>query len=220
MATCYINLIQFIIFLLIRFPEELSGAFCFGSTILRVIAGSGYKLYWAPQNAFVKSEKSAGNLRVDVTARTASSISEGKGEGGGEGEGEGEGEGDNCGCIHVKNREVMKKFIDTLQRSILITPAVRLLCCCSTRITCYSAVLYSSFLNLCEKMSHYSSYVIRTILMIISCVNELYSSFSPYPHHSLYDSLLTIFTHFFTFRYYLRAVRLRDEGIANANFRD
>lgn len=103
----------------------------------------------------MKSEKSAGNLKVDVTARTASSISEGKGEGGGEGEGEGEGEGDSCGCIHVKNREVMKKFIDTLQRSIpiLIPPAVRLLCCCSTRITCYSAVLYSSFLNVREDVT-------------------------------------------------------------------
>jgi hypothetical protein len=101
-------------FFLSRFPEELSGDGCFGSTILRVIAGSGYKLYWAPQNAFVKSEESAAtlfdksNVTVGVQSRSSST----------EREGEREGEGESCGCIHVKDRGVKKKFIDTLNRSV------------------------------------------------------------------------------------------------------
>lgn len=31
----------------VRFPEELSGHGCYGSASLRVLAGSGYTLYWA-----------------------------------------------------------------------------------------------------------------------------------------------------------------------------
>jgi hypothetical protein len=84
-----------------------------------VIAGSGYKLYWAPQNAFVKSEESAatlfdkGNVTIGVQSRSSST--------------EGEREGESCGCIHVKDRAVKKKFIDTLNRSV--TAALHVPCC-------------------------------------------------------------------------------------------
>ena len=30
-----------------RFPEELSGVGCFGSSIFRTLPGAGYSLYWA-----------------------------------------------------------------------------------------------------------------------------------------------------------------------------
>lgn len=81
-----------------------------------MIAGSGYKLYWAPQNAFVRKEESAMNISdadnptVEVRTRPTSS----------ESEGESESESDSGGCIHVRDRGVMKKFIDTLQRSVSI----------------------------------------------------------------------------------------------------
>ena len=37
----------------VRFPEEMNGPGCFGSTILRILAGSGYELQW-PSHIFVQ----------------------------------------------------------------------------------------------------------------------------------------------------------------------
>ena len=39
-----------------RFPEELSGPGCFGSSIIRILAGSGYSLFWAQSIYAVASE--------------------------------------------------------------------------------------------------------------------------------------------------------------------
>ena len=40
-----------------RFPEELSGQGCLGSSFLRIIAGSGFSLFWAQFPAFVEIQK-------------------------------------------------------------------------------------------------------------------------------------------------------------------
>jgi hypothetical protein len=39
-----------------RFPEELSGSGCFGSSIIRILSGSGYSLFWAQSTYAVASE--------------------------------------------------------------------------------------------------------------------------------------------------------------------
>ena len=41
----------------IRFPEELSGHGCFGTTIFRILMGSGYRLYWLPNVFGITSEQ-------------------------------------------------------------------------------------------------------------------------------------------------------------------
>eukprot|EP01036_Dinobryon_divergens_P022579 gene22579-30844_t len=40
----------------VRFPEELSGSGCFGSSIIRILSGSGYSLFWAQSIYAVASE--------------------------------------------------------------------------------------------------------------------------------------------------------------------
>jgi hypothetical protein len=122
-------------YFLFRFPEELGGEGCFGSTILRVVAGSGYKLNWASQNGFVKSEESAVNLfdndNVTVGVPGGSSSTE-RGN-----------ESESCGCVHVKDRSVMKKFIETLNRSV--PAALHIPCCESIHMIYHEDVLYFTF---------------------------------------------------------------------------
>jgi len=45
----------------VRLPEELSGVGCFGSMIVRILAGSGFKVLWAPTLA-TESEKDGPNI--------------------------------------------------------------------------------------------------------------------------------------------------------------
>ena len=40
-----------------RFPEELNGPGCFGSSIVRILAGSGYSLFWAQAAYAIASEE-------------------------------------------------------------------------------------------------------------------------------------------------------------------
>lgn len=82
-----------------RFPEELSGEKCFGSSHLRVMAGSGYKLVWAPVNAFVGKELGP-EKRNEVE----------------EGSGQDRVEEERCGCIHSCDPNVLADFTYALQR--------------------------------------------------------------------------------------------------------
>lgn len=45
----------------VRLPEELSGIGCFGSMIVRILAGSGFKVLWSPTFATVKGGWASGD---------------------------------------------------------------------------------------------------------------------------------------------------------------
>jgi len=57
----------------VRFPEELSGPGCFGSIILRVLAGSGFHLRWAGAQAFASSQATAGTKPSGLSDYSAAS---------------------------------------------------------------------------------------------------------------------------------------------------
>lgn len=81
-----------------RFPEELSGESCYGTSHLRVMAGSGYRLMWAPVNAFVGE-----NFGSEGQNSSAESDAQDKVEG-------------RCGCVHSCDPNVIADFTNTLQR--------------------------------------------------------------------------------------------------------
>ena len=47
----------------VRFPEELSGSGCYGSSILRILAGSGYVSHWS-NKIFAEEHGKGSNLAV------------------------------------------------------------------------------------------------------------------------------------------------------------
>lgn len=40
----------------VRFPEELNGRGCYGTSFFRILAGAGYELLWSSSNAFIHDD--------------------------------------------------------------------------------------------------------------------------------------------------------------------
>ena len=40
----------------VRFPEELNGRGCYGTSFFRILAGAGYELLWSSSNAFISDD--------------------------------------------------------------------------------------------------------------------------------------------------------------------
>ena len=121
----------------VRLPEEANGEGCFGSLLLRVLAGSGFSLRWSDTHAVVHAHVHAHANVHDHTAPAAAGAGTGTGIGTGTGTGTGAGAGAGvaggrraCGCSHVEDASAAEAFRAAVQafyyRAIAVRDQVRL----------------------------------------------------------------------------------------------
>jgi hypothetical protein len=127
-------------FYMIRFPEEMNGPGCFGTAILRILAGSGYMLRWSStvaleaevDNSSAPASQSgdAGNADSGkgVDGRRAEEAMEegyaaqayeyGLQESGSVGASEARASQSACGCIHGGNPNVLRSLAMKMNKCV------------------------------------------------------------------------------------------------------